>query len=141
VTRIRNVLARTTASAVESDVIGAALHLSRLVRHRCLVVVLTDLYERSATSQLVQTARLLAPKHLPLIVGLTSESVVELATAPARQWLDPYRSFAAREFRRDVAANVARLARLGAHALTARPKELDRRVLASYALLRAQRRI
>jgi len=141
VTRIRNALAQTRSSAVDSDVLNAALHVSRLVRHRCLVVVLTDIYERSATSQLVQTAKLLAPKHLPLIVGLTSEGVVDLAARPARHWLDPYRSFAAREFRRDVAANVARLARLGAYALAARPHELDRRVLDNYALLRAQRRI
>ena len=54
---------------VESDVLTAALHVRNLVRHRCLVVIMTDLYERSETSQLVQSARLLVPKHLPMIVG------------------------------------------------------------------------
>ncbi len=141
VQRIRRTLTGVEPLAVESDVLQAALYLRRLLRHRCLVVILTDLYERSATSQLVQASRLLLPNHLPLIVGITSEDVVELAGARAADWLDPYRSLAAREYQHHVAASVARLARLGAHALTARARELDRRVLAQYDLLRAQRRI
>jgi uncharacterized protein (DUF58 family) len=141
VTRIRNALAGIETRAVESDVLSAAAHVRRLVRHRCLVLILTDLYERSATGQLAQSARLLARKHLPMIVGLLSEEVVALSNAPAEDWLDPYRSLAAREYRRDVGANVARLAQLGAFAVTARPAELDRKVLGNYSLLRAQRRI
>jgi hypothetical protein len=113
----------------------------KLVRHRCLVVILTDLYESSATSQLAQSARLLIPKHLPMIVGLASEEVVELAQRAADDWLDPYESFAAREYRKHVEANVARLGRLGAYALTARARELDRKVLYTYRRLRAHRRI
>jgi uncharacterized protein (DUF58 family) len=141
VARIRSALAEMVPLAVESDVLAATLHVRRTVRHRCLAVILTDLYERSASGPLAQSARLLAHKHLPFIVGLLGEEVVELGAAPAATWLDPYRGLAAREYRRDVDANVARLARLGAHALAARPKELDRRVLGHYALLRAQRRI
>ncbi|MDX1563031.1 MAG: hypothetical protein R3305_08890, partial [Gammaproteobacteria bacterium] len=83
----------------------------------------------------------LLPNHLPLIVGLMSEDVVELAGRPAGDWLDPYHSLAAREYQQHIAASVARLTQLGAHALAARPAELDRRVLAQYALLRAQRRV
>jgi uncharacterized protein (DUF58 family) len=141
VTRIRNALTELTPGAVESDVLAAALHVSRLVRHRCLVVILTDLYERSATSALAQSARLLVPKHLPLIAGVLSEDVVELAERAADDWLDPYRSFAAREYRRHVGANVARLGQLGAYAMTARARELDRKVLDTYRRLRAQRRV
>lgn len=141
VTRIRAALAGLAPHAVESDVLSAALHMRKLVRHRCLVVILTDLYERSASSQLAQSARLLVPRHLPLIVGLLGDDVVGLAERRATEWLDPYLSLAAREYERQVAANVARLAQLGAHALIARPTELDRKVLDRYRLLRAQRRI
>jgi uncharacterized protein (DUF58 family) len=141
VTGIRHALAALMPRAVESDVLSAALDVRKLVRHRCLVLLLTDLYEPSATSQLAQSVRLLVPKHVPLIVGLMSEEVVELAHRAARDWLDPYRSLAAREYRRNVAANVARLGRLGAYAITARPVEADRRVLDSYRRLRAQRRV
>jgi uncharacterized protein (DUF58 family) len=141
VTRIRAALTELKPSAVESDVLAAALHVRELVRHRCLVVMLTDLYERSATSALAQSARLLVPKHLPLIAGIVSDEVFELAERGADDWLDPYRSLAAREYQRQVGANVARLGQLGAYALTARARELDRRVLDTYGRLRAQRRI
>jgi len=141
VTRIRAVLTGLAPRSVESDVLGAALHVRKLVRHRCLVVILTDLYERSATSAVAQSARLLVPKHLPLIAGIVSEEVFELAERRADEWLDPYRALAAREYRREVAANVARLGQLGAYALAARARELDGRVLDTYSRLRAQRRI
>jgi hypothetical protein len=104
-------------------------------------VILTDLYERSATSQLAQSTRLLVPKHLPMIVGVSSEDVIELAGRAADDWLDPYRSLAAREYQKHVAANIARLGQLGAYAMTARARELDRKVLDTYRRLRAQRRI
>lgn len=141
VTRIRAVLTGLAPSSVESDVLAAALHVRKLVRHRCLVVILTDLYERSATSAVAQSARLLVPKHLPLIAGIVSDEVFELAEREADDWLDPYRSLAAREYRREVGANVARLGQLGAYALAARARELDGRVLDTYSRLRAQRRI
>lgn len=139
--RLRHTLAQLAPAPVDADVVQAALHLKRLLRHRSLVVILTDLYERSSTSQLVQASRLLLPQHLPLIVGITSEDVIRLAGMPARGRLDPYYSLAAREYRQHVAANAARLAQLGAQALIARPAELDRKVFARYDLLRAQRRI
>jgi len=141
VTRIRNALTELAPGPVESDVLAAALHVRNLVRHRCLVVILTDLYERSATSQLAQSARLLVPKHLPLIVGLVGEEVIDLAARTSDDWVDPYTSFAAREYQKHVGANVARLGQLGAYALTARARELDRKVLDTYRRLRAQRRI
>lgn len=141
VVQMRAALSDLEPSAAESDVLNAALHVRRLVRHRCLTIILTDLYERSSTSQLAQTARFLAPKHLPMIVGLQSLEILALAGAAASDWLDPYRSLAAREYQRDVEANVARLTRLGAHALVARPADLDAKVLGEYKRLRAQRRI
>lgn len=141
ITRIRQALLELAPRAVESDVLTAALHMRRLVRHRCLVVLLTDLYEQSATSRLALSARLLASQHLPMIVGLVGEEMIALASIRARDWLDPYRSFAAREYHGQINANVSRLAQLGAHAMAARPSELDRKVLDHYRLLRAQRRI
>lgn len=141
VTRIRLALADLEPQPVESDALEAALRVRRLVRHRCLVIVLTDLYESSATSRLAQTARLLAPKHLPMMVGLSGDEVAQLANGEARDWLDPYRGLAAREYERQVHANVARLGELGALAMTARPAELERKVLGAYRLLRVQHRV
>jgi uncharacterized protein (DUF58 family) len=141
VARIRGALGELEPLGVESDVVAAALHVRKLVRRRALVLLLTDLYQTSATSDLAQSVRLFVPKHLPLIVGISSEEIGELARRRARDWLDPYRGLAAREYRSAIAANVDRLGRLGAYALTARPSEAEARVLEVYRLLRAQRRV
>jgi uncharacterized protein (DUF58 family) len=141
VTRIRRALAELAPRAVESDPLEAAVCVRRLVRRRCLVVLLTDLYERGSGDRLAQAVRLLAPHHLPVVVGLVSRDVEGFATTPARHRLDPYRSLAAREHERRLRGGIARLARLGALAMTAHPNELDRKVLERYRLLRAQRRI
>lgn len=140
-TRIRRALADLAPQPVESDALEAALHVRRLVRHRCLAVVLTDLYESSATGRLARTAMLLAQKHLPMMVGLLGAEVAAMTGLDASDWLDPYRSLAARSYERQVTANVARLAELGALAMTARPHELDGKVLEQYRRLRSQHRI
>jgi uncharacterized protein (DUF58 family) len=141
VVQIRRALAGLTPQSIESDALEAGLRVRRLVRHRCLAIVLTDLYESSSTGRLAQTAKLLAPKHLPLMIGLLGDEVATLADGEARDWLDPYRSLAARAYARQVRANIAHLGELGALAMTARPEELDRKVLGQYRLLRAQHRI
>ena len=138
---IRHALAGLEPHPIESDALEAALRVRRLVRHRCLTIVLTDLYESSSTGRLAQSARLLAPKHLPMMIGLLGDEVATLADGEAREWLDPYRSLAARAYARQVRANIARLGALGALAMTARPEELDRKVLGQYRLLRAQHRV
>lgn len=139
--RIRRALTSLEPHPVESDALEAALRMRSIVRHRCLVVVLTDLYESSATGTLARTAALLARKHLPMMVGLLGGEIAELATAKARDWLGPYRGLAARSYERQVKANVARLGALGALALVARPDELDRKVLEHYRRLRLQHRV
>ncbi len=138
---IRRSLTEIRPQAVESDAVSAVLQLRRLVRHRSLVVLLTDLYERSASSQLAQTVRLLRPTHVPMVVGLVGQEVRELQEAHAEEWIDPYRSLAAAEYQRDINANVSRLRRMGAWAMTARPADLDREVFERYRMLRDQRRI
>ncbi len=141
VQRIRRTLTDVQPRPVESDTVAAVLHLRSLVRRRALVILLTDLYERSATSQLAETVRILRPPHLPVIAGLIGDEVTALRDAPAVQWIDPYRSLAATEYEHDVRANVARLRRMGASAMTARPADLDRTILECYRRLRVQRRI
>lgn len=141
VMRVREALSGLRPQAVESDALEAALRVSRLVRHRCLVIMLTDLYEATSTGRLVRTARLLAPKHMVMMVGLIGDEVGELASQVAEDWLDPYHALAARDHARHIDANVAQLRELGVLALTARAADLERTLLAQYQRLRALRRI
>jgi len=141
VVRMRGMLADLEALAVDSDPIEAALCTARIVRHRCLAIVLTDLYEPSSIARLAAAAALLAEKHLPIVVGLLGSDIAALKGVEARTWLDPYRAIAADEIDRQLRAHAARLAGLGALTLTARPAEVDRNVLELYRRLRARHRI
>jgi hypothetical protein len=111
-----------------------------LVRHRSLVVLLTDIDDASGESQLAQAVRFLLPTHLPFVAGLSSAAAQTMASAPARHWLDPYRSLAAQEYCIGLDRKVRALNALGAPALIARPDHLERAVFTAYANFRQRRR-
>jgi uncharacterized protein (DUF58 family) len=140
VARIRQMLAASRIENRESNPLFAAMRVRSLVRHRSLVVFLTDVDDVSAGSQLAQAARFLLPKHLPFVAGLSSEAAQVMALAPASEWLDPYRSLAAQEYCVGLERKVLALNALGAPALVARPQHLERAVFAAYTDFRRQRR-
>jgi uncharacterized protein (DUF58 family) len=140
VARIRQMLAASRIENRESNPLFAAMRVRSLVRHRSLVVFLTDVDDVSAGSQLAQAARFLLPKHLPFVAGLSSEAAQVMASAPASEWLDPYRSLAAQEYCVGLERKVRALKALGAPALVARPQHLERAVFAAYTDFRRQRR-
>ena len=141
VRNIRAALTGLTTQPVESDMLAAAHELSRMVRHRSLIVVLTDFYGSDPSSRLGQSIRLWVPKHLPMVVGLVAGEVREIASREAREWLDPYESIAAMTYQQDVARGMEGLRRLGAETLLAGPAELERSVVRRYQQLRANRRV
>jgi uncharacterized protein (DUF58 family) len=140
VTRLRAVLAAARVEPTESNPLFAAMRVRSLVRHRSLIVMLTDVDDATAASQLVRAVRLLLPKHLPFIAGLSSAAVEAMSLAPARHWLDPYRALAAQEYRIGLERKVRALNALGAPALVARPEQLEHAVFAAYGDFRRQRR-
>jgi uncharacterized protein (DUF58 family) len=140
VVRLRALLAAARVERTESNPLYAATRVRSLVRHRSLIVMLTDIDDASAKSQLTQAVRFLLPKHLPFVAGLSSAAVESLARAPARQWLDPYRSLAAQEYCIGLERKVRALNALGAPALVARPEQLEHAVFAAYANFQRQRR-
>lgn len=141
---VRNIRAALTGLAtqpVESDMLAAAHELSRMVRHRSLIVVLTDFYGSDPSSRLGESIRLWVPKHLPMVVGLLAGEVREIASREAHEWLDPYESIAAMTYQQDVARGMEGLRRLGAETLLAGPGELEGSVVRRYQQLRANRRV
>jgi uncharacterized protein (DUF58 family) len=140
VVRLRSMLAAARVERTESNPLYAATRVRSLVRHRSLIVMLTDIDDASAKSQLTQAVRFLLPKHLPFVAGLSSAAVEAMARSPARQWLDPYRSLAAQEYCIGLERKVRALNALGAPALVARPEQLEHAVFAAYANFQRQRR-
>jgi uncharacterized protein (DUF58 family) len=140
VARLRAVLAAARVERTESNPLYAATRVRSLVRHRSLIVLLTDVDDATVASQLAQAVRLLLPKHLPFVAGLSSAAAEAMSHAPARQWLDPYRTLAAQEYCIGLERKVRALNALGAPALVARPEQLEHAVFAAYENFRRQRR-
>ena len=141
VTRIRAALIELEAAPMETDLVAAALAVRRVVRHRCLIVLLTDLYGQAGTGGLMQSIRLLVPKHLPVVTGLVAEEVDHVAAEEATEWLDPFVALAATDYRRGLANSAAGLRRFGAIPLITRAATLESRVLEQYHVLKTRRRV
>jgi uncharacterized protein (DUF58 family) len=140
VARLRAALAAARVTRTESNPLHAAMRVRSLVRHRSLIVMLTDVDDANAASQLVQGVRLLLPMHLPFVAGLSSAAAQAMAAAPAKHWLDPYRALAAQEYSIGLARKVRALRAWGAPALVARPEQLELAVISAYEDFRRRRR-
>ena len=81
---VRRILEEAHAVASESNPLAAALLARRLLHHRSLVVVLTDVDESQDPAQLIRAVQLLAPKHLPVIAGTLDEETLALRHRPSQ---------------------------------------------------------
>ena len=141
VARIRDLLTACRVQPGDSNPVLAAARIRTMAQRRSLILMLTDLEDASAGSQLLRAVRLLAPKHLPFIAGFQSARITALARSPARDPLNVYRALAAVEYTNTMESNVRALRALGAAALTAQPADLERAVIDAYRQFREQRRV
>jgi uncharacterized protein (DUF58 family) len=141
VTRLRRALEELSARPAESDPLGAAVRVRAMLKHRSLVVLLTDLDDVSGADQLARAVRLLSPPHLVVIAGVHNQEVAQMACGPARNWDDPWIALAAREHEGRVQAQRFSLRRLGAPVVAVREELLEGAVLAEYGRLRRARRV
>ena len=141
VTRIRRTLAQLSVQSAESDPLAAAVRIRGMLKHRGLVVLLTDLDDASVADQLVRAVKLLSPPHLVVVAGVHSPEISGLAHSEARGWLDPWIALAAQEHEVRAESQRALLRRLGAPVIAATEELLERKVLAQYESLRRLRRI
>lgn len=141
VMRIRRTLEGLTVRPAESDPLGAAVRIRALLRHRSLVVLLTDLDDASVADQLARAVRLLSPPHLAVVAGVRSREIADLAHLDAREWQDPWVALAAQEHEARADTQRLLLRRLGAPVIAASEAVLERAVLAEYESLRRSRRV
>jgi uncharacterized protein (DUF58 family) len=139
--RIRRTLERLTVQAAESDPVAAAARIRSVLKHRTLVVVLTDLDDAAVAEQLARAVRLLSPPHLVVVAGIQSVEITELARREARGWRDPWIALAAQEHEARAAAQRALLRRLGAPVIATREELLEQSVFDEYEALRRSRRV
>ncbi len=141
VTRLRRSLENLQSDRGESDPVAAAIHARRILRHRGLVVWLTDLAEPERNEALMQALKALVPRHQPIVAAPHAAEIARLAEAEAHAWRDPAISLAAREHRQRAQVQVANLRRRGIVVLDEPEDKLDRAVLDAYLQLRQRRRI
>jgi len=134
--RSREILKNARSVPNESNLLAAALQVRRLLGHRALVVVLTDLSNGDGTSQFSQAVRLLGSKHMVVVASIDDTEIQQMRWSGASHWMDPYRSFAALEYCRQRQLTTMKLKQQGASVITAAPDKLDTAVLDYYRMLR-----
>jgi len=112
-----------------------------LLKHRGLIVLLTDLDDANVADQLSRAVRLLTPPHLLVVAGVHSAEIADLARGAAREWLDPWIALAAAEHEARAAAQRLLLQRLGAPVVAVPAEALEQAVFAKYEALRRSRRV
>jgi uncharacterized protein (DUF58 family) len=113
----------------------------RLLKHRGLIVLLTDLDDANVAAELARAVRLLAPPHLVLVAGVQSAEIGALARRVASDWQDPWVALAAGEHEARASAQRLLLKRLGAPVVAAAPERLEQAVFREYQALRRARRV
>jgi uncharacterized protein (DUF58 family) len=138
---MRRALEQLAVLPAESDPTAAAISVRRLLKHRGLIVLLTDLDDASVAAELARAVRLLAPPHLVLVAGVQSGEIGALARREARDWQDPWIALAASEHEAQASAQRLLLKRLGAPVVVAAAERLEQAVFAEYEALRRSRRV
>ena len=134
--RTREILKNVRSVPNESNLLAAALQARKLLGHRALVVVLTDLSSGGDASQFSRAVRLLSAKHMVVIASIDDTEIQQMRWSGASHWMDPYRSFAALEYCRERQLTKMKLKQHGASVITAAPAKLDTAVLDYYRMLR-----
>jgi len=138
---VRRALEQLAVQPAESDPTAAAVSVRRLLKHRGLIVLLTDLDDADVAAELARAIRILAPPHLVLVAGVQSGEIGALARREASDWPDPWIALAASEHEAQAAAQRLLLKRLGAPVVAATPERLEQAVFTEYEALRRARRV
>jgi uncharacterized protein (DUF58 family) len=141
VTRICRTLAQLSVAMTESNPLAAAIRIRETLRHRSLIVLLTDLDDASLADQLLATVRMLSPPHLVVVAGVRSREIADLANGSPHESSDPWVALAAQEHEARAAARQLLLRSCGAPVIAAEARLLERAILQQYEQLRRSRRV
>lgn len=122
---------------LHTDYAGLAADLRRRLGHRTLVVVLTALPELEHAA-LLQAARLLAPRHLPLMVVLSDPDLAAAAALQPSTDAEACRTLAARDLLSGREKTVRELRRMGCLVVETRPGDAGTESINAYLDVKAR---
>lgn len=138
--RLVEVMAPLEPALVESDAAAMVAAVRRRVRHRALVVLLTDLNSSALEQGLLPILSQLSSKHQVLIAAVADPRVGELAAGRADA-AQVYDAAAAERARNDRRAIASRLRISGVEVVDAAPEELAPALADRYLAMKSSGRL
>lgn len=139
--RITNALYGAQATLSFVDYRGPLRFLRAKVRRRALMVFFTDVLDEAQSKPLVEYARRLATRHLPLVVTLSDPAVVEASRAIPQVADEAYAQVVATEILREREALLRALRAEGAQVVDAPSDRISTAAVNRYIELKRARRI
>ena len=136
---ILEALRQVEPQLVEANYAGAFAHLLQNLPRRSLLLIFTDLIDPDTSEALITYAKMLAEKHLVLVVALSDYELRSLLAEPIDEPSDLYRQAAAVAVLNDRLRAVAQLRESGVNVLDTSPEALFNTLLEHYLL--AKRRL
>lgn len=123
---------------IEASYARAFESLARNCKRRALLVILTDLVDADASSELLAHTATLLPRHLPLIVAIGDNDLRSMVTAIPREVGEVYRQSVAEEMLRQREEALAHITELGGLALDVPAGELSIQLINKYLEVKAR---
>ena len=139
VARMNEALYRLEARLCEPDYEQVCKFLALRHRKRSLIVILTDVIDRDASSTLLAYTARFARYHLPLCVTLRNLEVERLAAAEPREASDCFTKTVALKMLARRAEALGRMRQSGVDVLDVDPRQLTPQLLHRYLLLKARK--
>ncbi len=110
------------AEYIHTDYLALSAHVRRRLRHRSLILIMTDLPETGGRQSLVKAVRLLTPQHLPLIVILSDPALEAAAKFKPANKKELCRTLVAHDVWMERRQTILELQRYGALVVDTTPE-------------------
>jgi uncharacterized protein (DUF58 family) len=135
---MREAMVPLRATTTEPDYAGAFRTLAARHRRRSLLVLFTDVVDPSASRALIAHTMRSAARHLPLVVALQNDELMETAQPREGGAAAVYQSAAAEELLQERAEALARMRRAGVSVLDVSPRVMTIAVVNRYLAIKAR---
>ena len=138
---IRRATADLEYQTVETNFTLGLTELSRRLRRRSLVVLLTDFVDTVTAELMLENVARLTRRHLVLFVAIRNTALVDLAHAEPRSVGRMYESIVAGDLLRERERVLSRLEHMGALCIDVPPERITGRVLNRYLDIKRREQI